>query len=92
MLTFVLIFVLTFVLTLCVDLCVDFCVDLAAGVGGEADEQLPGVGGHPSSSGELAAAGVGGHSGGAILAEGGVGETDLRDAGGDRLKCGKSGP
>ena len=50
------------------------------------------MGGHPSSSGELAAAGVGGHSGGAILAEGGVGETDLRDAGGDILKWGKSAP
>ena len=33
----------------CVDpCCVDFCVDLAAGVGGQADEQLPGVGGHPA--------------------------------------------
>ena len=46
----------------------------------------------PSSSGELAAAGVAGHSGGAILAEGGVGETDLQDGGGDILKWGQSAP
>ena len=33
-------------------------------MGGQVDELLPGVGRHSSSSAELAAAGVGGHSGG----------------------------
>ena len=53
-------------------------------MGGQADE-LPEWEGHPSSSGELAAAGWG-DTGGAILAQGGVEETDLQDAGGDILK------
>ena len=35
-----------------------------SGVGGQADELLPGVGGHSSSSAEVPAAGVGGHSSG----------------------------
>ena len=60
-------------------------------MGGQADEQLPGVGGQFSSSGELVAAGVGGRLG-SDSGEGGVGETDLRDAGGDILKWGQSAP